>query len=130
MKLARPVLEAGGRMSGSEVWYLLFASRSTPPHQPHTSTPTPSEPAKSNSKVASVKQLEPTMTRLSSLPTLTSCSVESLLSIPLQFIFRETTGNGNGTTARNHRSFIFSKNECATLLRVNMVSYNIKSQYN
>jgi hypothetical protein len=60
--------------------------------------------------------------RLSPLPTLTSCSVESLLSIPLQFIFRETTGNGNGTTASNHRSFIFSKNECSTLLRVNMVS--------
>ena len=125
MKLARPVLEAGGRMSGSEVWYLLFASRSTPPHQPHIN-PTPSEPAKSNSKVASSNELEPTMTRLSSLPTLTSCSVESLLSIPLQFIFLETTGSGNGTTARNHRSFIFSKNECATLLRVNMVSYNIK----
>lgn len=70
------------------------------------------------------------MTQLSSIQTLNSCSVESLLSIPLQFIFRETMGSGNGRHGassnsnhhRHHRSFIFSKNECATLLRVNMVS--------
>lgn len=53
-------------------------------------------------------------------PHLGSCSVESLLSVPLRFIFREThTGDRGGS---NHTSFLFSKSEVSTLLRVSMVS--------
>jgi hypothetical protein len=59
-----------------------------------------------------------------------SCSVESLLSVPLHFIFRETqTGDrgsgGNRATSGNHAGFIFSKSECATLLRVSMASIRV-----
>jgi hypothetical protein len=63
-------------------------------------------------------------------PNLASLSVESLLSVPLRYIFRETQtcdrggGGSNGTASSgNHAaSFIFSKSECATLLRVSMAS--------
>ena len=66
-------------------------------------------------------------------PDLASLSVESLLSVPLRYIFRETQtrdrggGDGgiNGTATGGNRaaaSFIFSKSECATLLRVSMAS--------
>lgn len=46
-------------------------------------------------------------------PNFASCSVESLLSIPTKFIFRETTSTGK---------YIFSKSEVSTLLRVSMLS--------
>ena len=67
-------------------------------------------------------------------PNFESCSVESLLSVPMHFIFRETrTGgdrgrggnggnNGSGGGATTPKSFIFSKGEVSTLLRVSMVS--------
>ncbi len=61
-------------------------------------------------------------------PDLTSCSVESLLSVPLRFIFRQTQtgdrggGGNNGAASGNRAGFIFSKSECATLLRVSMAS--------
>lgn len=54
-------------------------------------------------------------------PNFTSCSVESLLSVPLRYIFRETqtaVGRGNAT---GQKSYIFSKSEASTLLRVSMV---------
>ncbi len=58
-------------------------------------------------------------------------SVESLLSVPLSFIFRETQtgdrggGNGGAASGSHVASFIFSKSECATLIRVSMASiYN------
>ena len=53
-------------------------------------------------------------------PRLATCSVESLLSVPLRFIFRETRTGDRG--ANNHPSFLFSKSEVSTLLRVSMVS--------
>ncbi len=66
---------------------------------------------------------------------LASCSVESLLSVPLNFIFRETqTGDrGSGGTSAasgNHVGFIFSKSECATLLRVSMASMRVVQRSN
>mmetsp|Transcript_16653 Transcript_16653/g.31381 ORF Transcript_16653/g.31381 Transcript_16653/m.31381 type:complete len:98 (-) Transcript_16653:869-1162(-) len=55
-------------------------------------------------------------------PDFSSCSVESLLNVPMQIIFRETKtsdrGRGSGSGGKN---FILSKSEVSTLLRVSMV---------
>jgi hypothetical protein len=48
-------------------------------------------------------------------------SVESLLSVPLQFIFRETQSGERGG-GNSHTSCLFSKSEVSTLLRVTMVN--------
>lgn len=58
-------------------------------------------------------------------PDFSSCSVESLLNVPMQFIFRETkTGDRGrrGNARSNQKNFIFSKSEVSTLLRVSMLS--------
>mmetsp|Transcript_27776 Transcript_27776/g.50156 ORF Transcript_27776/g.50156 Transcript_27776/m.50156 type:complete len:286 (-) Transcript_27776:51-908(-) len=58
-------------------------------------------------------------------PDFSSCSVESLLNVPMQFIFRETkTGDRGrrGNARGNQKNFIFSKSEVSTLLRVSMLS--------
>lgn len=56
-------------------------------------------------------------------PDFSSCSVESLLNVPMQIIFRETKtsdrGRGSGSGGKN---FILSKSEVSTLLRVSMLS--------
>ena len=54
-------------------------------------------------------------------PHLASWSVESLLSVPLQFIFRETQSGERGG-GNSHTSCLFSKSEVSTLLRVTMVN--------
>ena len=59
-------------------------------------------------------------------PNFESCSVESLLSVPMHFIFRETRtgdrGRGSNASGVTQKRFIFSKGEVSTLLRVSMVS--------
>mmetsp|Transcript_19656 Transcript_19656/g.41212 ORF Transcript_19656/g.41212 Transcript_19656/m.41212 type:complete len:312 (-) Transcript_19656:239-1174(-) len=56
-------------------------------------------------------------------PDFSSCSIESLLNVPMQIIFRETKtsdrGRGGGSGGKN---FILSKSEVSTLLRVSMLS--------
>ena len=46
-------------------------------------------------------------------PNFASCSVEQLLSIPIQYIFQKTASSGK---------YIFSKSEVSTLLRVSMLA--------
>jgi hypothetical protein len=46
-------------------------------------------------------------------PNFSSCSVEQLLSIPIQYIFQTTASSGK---------YIFSKSEVSTLLRVSMLA--------
>jgi len=64
-------------------------------------------------------------------PDFSSCSVESLLNVPMHVIFREAKtvdrgskggGGGGAGGSGNQKSFILSKSEVSTLLRVSMLS--------
>lgn len=56
-------------------------------------------------------------------PNFESCSVESLLSVPIRFIFGETrTCDRVKAGDASNISFMFSKGEVSTLLRVSMLS--------
>mmetsp|Transcript_27284 Transcript_27284/g.46438 ORF Transcript_27284/g.46438 Transcript_27284/m.46438 type:complete len:280 (-) Transcript_27284:160-999(-) len=63
-------------------------------------------------------------------PDFSSCSIEALLNVPTETIFRETkTGDRGkyGSASSNQKNFIFSKSEVSTLLRVSMLSSELDS---
>ena len=52
-------------------------------------------------------------------PDFSLCSLESLLSVPMEFIFRESRAAQSGNSQRN---FLFSRSEVESLLRVSMLA--------
>ena len=55
-------------------------------------------------------------------PNFAACSIEALLNVPTQFIFREAQTGDRVRGSTNQKNFIFSKSEASTLLRVSMLA--------